>query len=86
MGQFGNYKGSEEWLEKLSKQQEKEFLAIIDLKVESELLQQFVIDNPLPFCLCSYESPFEAKTFTSGLLVNLINMINEGRLILSDEK
>lgn len=87
MGQFGNYKGSEEWLEKLSKQQEKEFLEVINLKVENELLFQFIKDNPLPFCVkvvCN--NPFDIRNRSTSMLVNLITMINNGELILKDAK
>lgn len=87
MGQIGNYKGSDEWLEKLSKQQEKEFLGIVNLKVENELLHQFVLDNPLPFCLQSLcEKPFDIQNHTTAILVDLITMINKGELVLKDAK
>jgi len=70
-------------MEDLTDKQKREFLALIDLKVENELLWKFMKDNPLPFCLQRCENePFEIKTAIASTLVNLVTMINNGKLVL----
>ena len=84
MSQYGNYKGSDEWLEKLTQQQEKEFLDIIDLKVENELLNNYLRNNKLPFCIIDCEMPFDVKRHSTAFTIRLVEMIKSGKLVYKD--
>jgi len=74
-----------EALDKLKPKEQRELLNLIDLKVQNELLFQYIIDNKLPFCLPNLEKkPFEITNVVSNTLVTLIEMIKSGDLIKKD--
>lgn len=73
-----------EFIDKLKNKEQKELLSLIDLKLENELLDNYLRNNKLPFCLKCYDVPFEAKKNSTYLIIRLIEMIKNGDLILKD--
>jgi len=72
-------------LDNLTDREKRDLLKLIDLKVQNELLWNFIKENPLPFCLPNIKNPpFEINNHTTNLLVNLIQLINDGKLVLKD--
>jgi len=83
MSQIGNYP---DWIERMDKKQEKELLEIINLKAESELLNNYLRQNKLPFCIETCKLPFEPSTYSTAFIIRIVEMIKSGKLVLKDAK
>lgn len=73
-----------DWLEKLSKEQTRQLLSVIDLKVEHELLNNYLMNNKFTFCLSNCNMPFVVKNHSTSILIKLVEMIKNGELVYID--
>ena len=75
--------GNADFLERLEAKERTELLKLIDLKVENELLNKYLKDNPLPFCLKVAENmPFEVNFSATMITIRIVEMIKKGELVL----
>ena len=87
MQKYSKMKTKEEYLKFKEELELKELLSIINLKSESELLNQYLSENykNLGFCVQHCEMPFNVQQFSTSVLIKIIEMIKKEQLIFNKD-